>query len=54
MLFINGALQQTALYAVAAGKLTIHNPASSVLAQSALITLNVTNFAPNSVTTITG
>ena len=53
-LFINGVLQQTALYTVAASGLTVsHTPALAYKA-SEPITLTVTNFVPTSSTIVTG
>ncbi|WMJ24052.1 DUF4183 domain-containing protein [Paludicola sp. MB14-C6] len=55
MLFINGELQQTALYTVTSASLTIAVPgtATFTIPEGAPITLNVTNFVPVSSTTVT-
>ena len=53
-LFINGQLQQSALYTVAASGLTIADTASMTFRISEPITLTVTNFAPTSSTIVTG
>jgi hypothetical protein len=56
MLFINAVLQQSSLYTVseAGGKLNITASAGSTIPRSELITLVVTNFAPESTPTVTG
>jgi len=53
LLFINGELQQSALYTVAASGVTIADTPAFTIPESAPITLAVTNFAPDSTTTVT-
>ena len=53
-LFINGQLQQSALYTVAASGLTIADSPAMSFRVSEPITLTVTNFAPTSSTVVTG
>lgn len=53
LLFINGELQQTGLYTVAASGVTIEDTPAFTIPESAPITLTVTNFDPVSSTVVT-
>lgn len=53
LLFVNGELQQSGIYTVTATAVTIAATAAITIPASGVVSLDVTNFAPSSTTTVT-